>query len=285
VAADDVARAESAKSEIPEFGSHPRICTWAETLVSAPDPSIITDQSTRERIIATGLPWRVKDRTTGIEMVLIPSGKCMRGASPGDSGAFKDERPAHEVVITKSFYLGVYEVTQSEWQKLMGRNPSHFKGARLPVENMSWDDTQEFLGKSKGLRLPTEGEWEYACRAGTTGSRYGDLHQVAWHYGNSGDTTHAVGGKQSNGFGLHDMLGNVWEWCSDWYGAYPGGSEVDPSGPSSWKNPVFPDSEEYRVFRGGSRYSHDSYCRASDRGDGAPAGRIFSLGFRVARTP
>jgi formylglycine-generating enzyme required for sulfatase activity len=284
VAADDVARAESAKREILEF-AEAGICTWAETLVAAPDASIITDQSTRERIITTELPWRVKDRATGIEMVLIPSGKYMRGASPGDSEAFNDERPPHEVVITKSFYLGVYEVTQSEWQKLMGSNPSHFKGARLPVESVSWNDTQEFLGKSKGLRLPTEGEWEYACRAGTTGSRYGDLDQVAWHGNNSGGTAHAVGSKQPNGFGLHDMLGNVREWCSDWYGAYPGGSEVDPSGPSSWKNPVFPDSEEYRVFRGGSRYSQDSYCRASDRGDGAPADGNDGLGFRVARTP
>jgi formylglycine-generating enzyme required for sulfatase activity len=275
VAADDVARAESAKREILEF-AEAGICTWAETLVAAPDASIITDQSTRERIITTELPWRVKDRATGIEMVLIPSGKYMRGASPGDSEAFNDERPPHEVVITKSFYLGVYEVTQSEWQKLMGSNPSHFKGARLPVESVSWNDTQEFLGKSKGLRLPTEGEWEYACRAGTTGSRYGDLHQVAWYDRNSGETTHAVGGKQSNGFGLHDMLGNVWEWCSDWYGAYPGGSQVDPSGPSSGENPV---------FRGGAWNNFVGICRASTRGNIAPAGRSSNLGFRVARTP
>jgi formylglycine-generating enzyme required for sulfatase activity len=245
-------------------------------LVEAPDPSIITDQSTRERIIATGLPWRVKDRTAGIEMVLIPSGKYMRGASPGDSAAENDERPAHEVVITSAFYMGVHEVTQGEWKRLMGNNPSYSKGARLPVENVSWDDTQDFLGQSKGLRLPTEGEWEYACRAGTTGSRYGDLHQVAWHYGNSGDTTHAVGGKQSNGFGLHDMLGNVWEWCSDWYGAYPGGSQVDPSGPSSGENPV---------FRGGAWNNFVGICRASTRGNIAPAGRSSNLGFRVARTP
>ena len=250
--------------------------TWAEVLVDTPDPSIITDKAIREQISATGLPWRVKDRTTGIEMVLIPAGKYMRGAYSGDSEADDDERPPHEVVITKSFYLGVYEVTQSEWQNLMGSNPSHFKGARLPVENVSWDDTQEFLGKSKGLRLPTEGEWEYACRAGTTGLRYGDLHQVAWYDGNSGGTTHAVGGKQSNGFGLHDMLGNVWEWCSDWYGAYPGGSQVDPSGPSSGQS---------RVFRGGSWGNFVRYCRASSRYDFAPADWYYILGFRVARTP
>jgi formylglycine-generating enzyme required for sulfatase activity len=200
----------------------------------------------------------------------------MRGASPGDSEAYENEDPPHEVVITKSFYLGVYEVTQSEWQKLMGSNPSHFKGAPLPVEKVSWNDTQDFLGQSKGLRLPTEGEWEYACRAGTTGSRYGDLGQVAWYDGNSGRTTHAVGGKQPNGFGLHDMLGNVWEWCSDWYGAYPVGSQVDPSGPSSGEN---------RVCRGGSWGNTGRYCRASYRLNLAPAGRYNFLGFRVARTP
>jgi formylglycine-generating enzyme required for sulfatase activity len=249
---------------------------WADVLVEAPDPKIVTDQALRERLSGEGLPWRVKDRATGIEMVLIPAGKYMRGASPGDYAAMDEERPAHEVVITKSFYLGVYEVTQGEWERLMGSNPSHFKGARLPVEQVSWGDTQEFLRKSKGLRLPTEGEWEYACRASTTSWSYRDLDQVAWYDGNSGDTTHAVGGKQPNGFGLHDMLGNVWEWCSDWYGAYPGGSQVDPPGPSSGQD---------LVCRGGSWVNDDWCCRPSFRQDYAPADRDSVLGFRVARTP
>jgi formylglycine-generating enzyme required for sulfatase activity len=266
-------------SSAPAPNTTPRrhqVQEWADVLVEAPDPKIVTDPATRERLSATGFPWRVMDRTTGIEMVLIPSGEYMRGASPGDSEAFNDELPAHEVVITKSFYLGVYEVTQGEWERLMGSNPSHFKGARLPVESVSWNDTQEFLGKSKGLRLPTEGEWEYACRAGTTGSRYGDLDQVAWYRRNSGNTTHAIGGKQPNGFGLHDMLGNVWEWCSDCYGAYPGGSQVDPSGPSSG---------QFRVCRGGSWFDCDRFCRASPRLYCGPAARNHSLGIRVARTP
>jgi formylglycine-generating enzyme required for sulfatase activity len=251
-------------------------------LVDAPDSSIITDQAIRERISATGLPWRVKDRTTGIELVLIPAGKYMCGASPGDSEAYRDESPSHEVAITRSFYLGVYEVTQGEWQKLMGYNLANFRGLlnfrgdRLPVESMSWEDTHMFLGKSNGLRLPTEGEWEYACRAGTTGSRYGDLDQVAWYERNSRGTPHVVGSKQSNGFGLHDMLGNVYEWCSDWYGDYPSSSDVDPSGPSSGVK---------RVCRGGSWRNGGRECRASIRYHFAPADRDNTLGFRVARTP
>jgi formylglycine-generating enzyme required for sulfatase activity len=230
----------------------------------------------RDRISATGLPWRVKDRTTGIEMVLIPPGKYMRGASAGDSEAYDDERPSHEVVITNAFYIGVYEVTQGEWQNLMGNNPSSFKGDRSPVETVSWEETQEFLSKSKGLRLPTEGEWEYACRGDTTGPRYGDLDAIGWYEGNSGSMSHPVGGKQANWFGLHDMLGNVWEWCSDWYGSYTSSEQRDPSGPSS---------AQYRVFRGGSWDDVGRGCRASYRNFDAPADRDDILGFRVARTP
>jgi len=192
------------------------------------------------------------------------------------SEAFDYERPAHEVTITKAFYMGVYEVTQGEWQKIMDGNPSRFKGDRLPVEKVSWDDTQEFLIKSKGLRLPTEGEWEYACRGGTTSSRYRELDAIGWYEGNSGSKSHPVGGKQANDFGLHDMLGNVWEWCSDWYGEYSSSGLTDPSGLRSGK---------HRVCRGGSWRSLDRFCRASSRDHYAPAVRDNRLGFRVARTP
>ena len=232
----------------------------------------------RDRISATGLPWRVKDRTTGIEMVLIPPGKYMRGASPGDSEAFDFdyERPAHEVTITKAFYMGVYELTQGEWQRLMGSNPSHFQGDRLPVEQVSWGGTQKFLIKSKGLRLPTEGEWEYACRGDTTGPRYGDLDAIGWYEGNSGSMSHPVGGKQANDFGLHDTLGNVWEWCSDWYGSYDSSEQRDPLGPSSGV---------HRVCRGNAFNDSDRFCRASTRNGSEHADRYQNLGFRVARTP
>jgi len=158
----------------------------------------------------------------------------------------------------------------------MGSNPSHFKGDSLPVEQVSWDDIQPFLKKSGGLRLPTEGEWENACRAGTTGSRYGELGDVAWHDNNSNEQTHAVGGKRANAFGLHDMLGNVWEWCSDWKGEYSSAAQTDPQGPSTGTS---------RVLRGGSWSFTGRSCRASNRNFNAPAVRNFRIGFRVARTP
>jgi formylglycine-generating enzyme required for sulfatase activity len=253
-----------------------RVAAWADVLELEPKRSVIEDAAIRARISGTGLPWKVRDRMTGIEMVLIPPGKYIRGASPDDSEAFDDERPTHEVTINTAFYLGVNEVTQSEWSKLMGDNPSYFKGDRYPVETVSWDDLQPFLQKSAGLRLPTEGEWEYACRAGTTGSRYGELGDVAWYGGNSSYQTHAVGQKRANAFGLHDMLGNVWEWCSDWHGEYLSSSQTDPQGASTGSS---------RVLRGGSWNHAGRFCRASNRGTDAPAGGFSNIGFRVARTP
>lgn len=254
-----------------------RMAAWGDVVELEPNGTVIVDAAIRARISGTGLPWKVRDRVTGIELVLIPAGNYQRGASPNDSEANDDERPAHEVTISQAFYLGVTEVTQGEWSKVMGSNPSHFKGDSLPVEMVSWDDIQPFLKKSGGLRLPTEGEWEYACRAGTIGSRYGELGDVGWYGGNSNTQTHDVGGKRANAFGLHDMLGNVWEWCSDWYGDYSSASQTDPQGPSAGR---------YRVLRGGSWSSSDWFCRASSRNHrNAPAGRRDRIGFRVARTP
>ena len=252
------------------------VSSWAEVLKASVDRSIVTDARLADQITAVGLPWRVYDRVTGIEMVLIPPGKYIRGASPDDREAYSDERPSHEATISRAFYLGRYEVTQAEWSKLMGSNPSSFEGERLPVETVSWDDLQAFVGKSVGLRLPTEGEWEYACRAGTVGPRYGKLDGNAWYDANSGDETHEVGGKKANAFGLHDMLGNVWEWCSDWYGEYLICSQTDPLGASTGFD---------RVLRGGSWYYNGRRCRASYRNRNAPAARHPYIGFRVARTP
>jgi formylglycine-generating enzyme required for sulfatase activity len=253
-----------------------RLAAWADVLELEPRASVIADAEIRARISGTGLPWKVRDRVTGIEMILIPPGKYQRGASPNDSDAYDYERPAHEVTINKSFYLGATEVTQSEWSKVMGSNPSQFKGDRLPVETVSWDDIQSFLRKSPNLRLPTEGEWEYACRSGTPGSRYGGLADVAWYGNNSNSKPHDVGGKRANAFGLHDMLGNVWEWCSDWSGDYSSAAQTDPQGPRTGGK---------RVLRGGSCDSYVRYCRASYRSDLAPADRLIIVGFRVARTP
>jgi formylglycine-generating enzyme required for sulfatase activity len=252
------------------------VSSWAEVLKASVDRSIVTDARLANQITAVGLPWRVRDRVTGIEMVLIPPGSYMRGASPDDKEADGDERPAHHVTITRAFYLGVCPVTQSEWSKLMRNNPSHFKGDRHPVEQVSWADIQSFLWKSVGFRLPTEGEWEYACRAGLTSACYGELSYIAWSKDNSSEKTHPVGSKRANAFGLHDMLGNVYEWCSDWYVEYPVTPQVDPEGPNSGVS---------RVLRGGSWDFNRRHCRASFRNNRTPIYKDNDVGFRVARTP
>ncbi|MEO2029662.1 MAG: formylglycine-generating enzyme family protein [Fuerstiella sp.] len=172
----------------------------------------------------------------------------------------------------------------------MGSTPSEFKGAQNPVENVSWDDAVEFCRKLSELpaeksagyvyRLPTEAEWEYACRAGTTtaysfGDSKSELGEYAWYRKNSGDTTHPVGGKPPNAWGLYDMHGNVLEWCQDWYEYYPSGSVTDPTGAASGP---------YRVYRGGSWISRSGYCRSADRYGRAPDYRFSSGGFRVLRS-
>jgi formylglycine-generating enzyme required for sulfatase activity len=224
-------------------------------------PTWATPKSGTTRDQTTGFPKEVVDKQTGIEMVLIPAGKYMRGASPDDGEAYDDEKPAHEVTISTPFYLGKYEVTRGEWAKVMGSNPSSFaKGDRHPAEQVSWNDVQGFLEKT-GFRLPTEAEWEYACRAGTKGARYEDsLDRIAWYGRNSGDSTHPVGKKEANAWGLHDMLGNVFEWCSDRYSK----DEYDRC-QEGVTDPEGPDSGTFRVVRGGSWDRDAGYCRSSYR--------------------
>jgi formylglycine-generating enzyme required for sulfatase activity len=203
------------------------------------------------------------------------------------SARFKDadesEIPAHEVTLTQPFYLGKFEVTQEQYQQVMQKNPSHFQGPDLPVEQVSWDDAQEFCKKASEktaltIRLPTEGEWEYACRAGTkttysTGDAWSDLDRAAWHYFNSNNTTHPVGQKAPNAWGLHDMHGNVWEWCADWFEPYKAGAATDPQGPAQG---------EARVKRGGSwHYCPFGGCQSTRRLRFDPDARFDSFGFRV----
>ena len=166
----------------------------------------------------------------------------------------------------------------------MGANPSEFKAcARCPVESVSWEDVQDFIlelndlqsGSGYVYRLPTEAEWEYAARAGTTGARYGELDEIAWYRDNSGETTHPVGEKRANAWGLHDMLGNVYEWTADWYGKYPSGMVTDPRGPSTGLG---------RVVRGGSWGSGARFVRSAYRDDISPGGRYGHVGFRLVRT-
>jgi len=166
------------------------------------------------------------------------------GCSPVDGECYPEEKPAHEVTITRGFWMGQTPVTQEAYQRVSGNNPSHFIGQRLPVEQVSWNDAQAYC-EAAGMRLPTEAEWEYAARGGNTSARYGTVDSVAWYGGNSGSKTHEVGQKPANGFGLGDMLGNVWEWVVDWYNdQYYGRSPAsDPWGPPSGQS---------RVLRGGS---------------------------------
>jgi formylglycine-generating enzyme required for sulfatase activity len=212
------------------------------------------------------------------ELASIPAGTFRMGSNSSD--VWPEERPVHTVRISKSFWMGKTEVTQGLWQAVMGSNPSYFKnGDNYPVENVSWDDCQSFIQKLNQIlggntfRLPTEAEWEYACRAGTTGDRYGNLDAIAWYNNNSGNSTHAVGQKQANAWGLYDTLGNVWEWCQDWWGIYSSGYQTDPTGPVSGSG---------RINRGLSWNHTAPYIRSAFRGGGSPEYHDNELGFRLA---
>jgi formylglycine-generating enzyme required for sulfatase activity len=221
-----------------------------------------------------------------MKLVQIPAGKFLMGSRDTEKDRHKNE-VQHEVMISKPFYMGVYEVTQAQWRAVMGTNPSFFKGDNRPVEMVSWDDCQSFcraLSAKVGrtIRLPSEAEWEYACRAGTkTQFYFGDdvsrLDQCAWYDGNSSTgssdmQSHDVGGKTPNAWGLHDMHGNVWEWCQDWYGVYPAGVQTDPTGPPN---------ASFRVLRGGSCVSYADICRTAYRGYRNPGYRSDHDGFRL----
>ena len=200
----------------------------------------------------------------------------MMGCSPGDAECNSDESPAHQVTLTNAFYMGKTEVTQAQWLAKMGNNPSYFYGAtNNPVEQVSWNMIQNF-NSATGLRLPTEAEWEFACRAGTTTARYGDVEAIAWYNGNAGGSTHAVATKLPNALGLYDTLGNVWEWCQDWYGPYSSASVTNPTGPATGS---------YRLLRGGHWSDSSFYCRASQRFYDTPDDIFNLIGFRAARNP
>ena len=225
---------------------------------------------------------KLKDPKTGITFILVEAGEFMMG-SPSTEEHRSGDETQHLVQLTKPFYLGETEVTQAQWEKMMGNAPSDFEGDTLPVEQVSWNDCQEYLKNAgSGYRLPTEAEWEYACRAGTktryhSGDSDSSLDSVAWYDKNSGDKTHTVAQKQANAWGFYDMHGNVWEWCADRYGDgdYPQGEVEDPQGPSSGTD---------RVLRGGSWISSPWGCRSAYRFRYLPDLRYSSFGFRVART-
>ena len=235
----------------------------------------------------TGHPYEIWLKEPRMEFVLVPAGEFMMGSNDGAS----DEKPVHKVRIAQPFYVGKYEVTQAQYEAVVGKNPSNFKGAHSPVEQVSWVDVTKCVRRlseqsAAGIALPTEAQWEYACRAGSTGKYcFGDdastLKDYAWYEDNSGSSTHPVGQKKPNAWGMHDMHGNVWEWCSSKYESYPynaddGREDINDAGSA-------------RVLRGGSWDIDVTHCRSANRYVGRPSNRYGRVGFRVvvssARAP
>jgi formylglycine-generating enzyme required for sulfatase activity/uncharacterized surface protein with fasciclin (FAS1) repeats len=312
--------------------------SWATVLAAEVDPAVVTDADLRSAIAATGLPWRVRDKASGIELLLVPPGRFRMGASADDPEARSNESPSHEVILTRPFYLGRYEVSEAQWQRVMNRPgqgaaterpadaaggiPGEFRitprvsgideqgnpvgsgsvtatGAdgtlivTISLGRPASEDqpnaagspvlpaTAPFAGgdafcRAAGLRLPTEAEWEYACRAGSTTPRYGPFDAIAWHRGNHDARRQPIGTKAANALGFHDMLGSVWEWVNDWFGEYTRETTTDPKGPSTGT---------YRIVRGGHWDMGAADCRASQRYTVNAAGFATNVGFRVARDP
>ncbi len=226
----------------------------------------------------------------GMKLVLILPGTFTMG-SPEEEFGRKPGETQHQVSISNWYYLGRYEVTQGQYEEVMGHNPSKFKGAKNPVETVSWEDAVFFCTKlsevpeekaaGRVYRLPTEAEWEYACRAGSTtafgsGDSANSLGEYDWVAENSENKTHPVGEKKPNRWGLYDMHGNVFEWCQDLDADYPSDASTDPKGPNGGSN---------RVYRGGSWYVDAGRCRSALRSRTNPSNRFYSLGFRLALSP
>ena len=193
--------------------------------------------------------------TDGLTYVFIAPGSFQMGCSANDKDCTDYEKPAHQVTITQGFWIGQTPVTQVAYKKVMGNNPSIFVGDQLPVEQVSWANASAYCGKV-GMRLPTEAEYEFAARAGNAGPRYGAVDTIAWYSANNGLRLHPVAQKQANAYGLYDMLGDVWEWVSDWNGKYTAAAATDPKGPAEGRA---------HVLRGGSRTTVDSALRVSNR--------------------
>ena len=219
------------------------------------------------------------------EMVFVEPGTFTMGCTNEQGDDCFGDLPVHQVTLTKGYYIGKYEVTQAQWVAVMGNNPSYFKGDNLPVEQVNWYDIQDFITRLNGLteknyRLPTEAEWEYACRGGVQSVHHkysgsNNIDDVAWYW--DGETyegqTHPVGTKLPNELGIYNMSGNVWEWCNDWYGAYSDEAQTDPQGPVKGGD---------RIWRGGSWSSVAASCRVSFREHASQSNRLHHLGFRIA---
>jgi formylglycine-generating enzyme len=324
---DFVKSGEPDDSSIKE--EHGILTSWSglpSFLSEIPDTAVNTrlnDNSKKARgkqklaAIQLNLPLEVKTRKTGISFRLVPAGSFVMGSPSFEPGRDNDEGPIHQVKITQPLYFGVFEITQSQWLMVMKNNPSYFRDSspRAPVESITWEDAREFcllLDMFEGapigtFGLPSEAEWEYACRAGTNNALYTgsltikarnhgpELDAIAWYGGNSGVTydngydsskwkgkqydhqkagIHGVGLKMANGYGLHDMLGNVWEWCLDWY-------DKDYYRSSSINDPKGPEHGLHHVFRGGGWYSDARVCRSANRPMYFPRSGNAFLGVRI----
>jgi uncharacterized surface protein with fasciclin (FAS1) repeats/formylglycine-generating enzyme required for sulfatase activity len=328
----------AAAASAPAPAAKARLATtlaWATVVEKEADPKVVTDPALRSAIAATGLPWRVRDKVTGVELLLVPPGRFLMGGSPGDSEVMPEEMPAHPVTITEPYYLGRYEVTQAQFQRGIARvataaeapaddasaparpgvtpfveardqdgnvvpgavqvqirssaggvvviggapeaQADPAQGAASPIlpATVTWGRCEAFC-RATGLRLPTEAEWEFACRAGAPQARYGELDAIAWHVGNGAGQDQAIGTKAANALGLHDMLGNVWEWVGDWFSEYTRASQTDPKGP--------PNGDR-RILRGGFWNDGRPDCRASQRHPVGVSAFANGVGFRVARNP
>jgi formylglycine-generating enzyme required for sulfatase activity len=242
-------------------------------------------QGSNGRVVAQS-PQEITN-SIGMKLVLIPKGTFQMGSPPGERGR-RDEENQHWVTISTECYLGIYEVTQEQYESVTGTNPSEFKGDGRPVEQVNWEEAVDFCRRLSDLaeekaagrvyRLPAEAEWEYACRAGSKSAYYfnddpEELADYGWYTSNSEFQTQPAGQMKPNAWGLYDMHGNVWEWCADWYGDYPTGEVTDPAGPGVGSS---------RVVRGGSWFHSAVYCRSANRSKAIPAVRSSGFGFRVA---
>lgn len=304
------------------IGTNTDDAQWYAVVSQQPGPEV-TDATMRRKIEESGHPWKVRHLATGIEMVLVMPGEFVMGSPDSEPGRRPDEGPPHRVRLTKAFYLGATEVTQSQWRQVMGSSQGYFKGDDKPADG-SWDDLQEFLTKANAgiatgtqpLRAPTEAEWEYACRAGTTGpynfegpisqtlvnfndgvvkSPYQEIEgerrlvvvdgklEPTWEKRPSPEcrmATAPAGSLPSNAWGLHEMHGNLWEWTQDKYVpdafADRGAVAVDPF--------VRADGNDARTLRGGDWYKPAHYSRSAVRDKGGTSTRSNRIGFRVARS-
>ena len=278
--AQDVVIRRSTTTTTTTTTSTTRVSKPQDRVVKPPKPKVTTGTLSITSTPSASMQTFTAGGVT-FKMVRVEGGTFTMGAtSEQGSDADSDESPAHRVTLP-TYYIGETEVTQALWQAVMGNNPSHFKGYNLPVEQVSWEDCQNFIRKlnsmtKQNFRLPTEAEWEFAARGGnkSQGCKYSGNHaidKVAWYTNNSGSKTHPVKTKTANELGVYDMSGNVWEWCQDWYGRF-----------SPQTNPKGPSSGSYRVFRGGSWNYFAKYCRVSIRSNSTPDYRYYNLGFRLA---